>query len=125
MVVAQKHHLLTILLPILLWFGLFRIRVPIRRRYKFRFYCQIYGRDAIFILLIILVGWRIIPSHSNRNLIETSKRLGILLAAVSPWILFDIFFPGDSASPYAGMESTTSSHRRTTPSGSPCSMQDT
>jgi hypothetical protein len=89
----SQNAFLAFLAPILLLFGWRRVRAPISRRYRARFYMQTFGRDIIMIALIILAVFEFMPALGRNASFRKFKVAGLVLVALSPWILFEVFFP--------------------------------
>jgi hypothetical protein len=92
LIVNSQNPFLSFLAPILLLFGWRRVRAPIHRRHKLKFYLQNYGRDIVMFVLVCVLMWKIMPSFSKGSF-RKFKVAGMVLAALSPWIFFEVFFP--------------------------------
>lgn len=89
----SQNALFSFLAPILLLFGWRRVRAPIARRYRGRFYLQSVGRDLLTVALVILAVFVFMPMVGSGTPFRKLKVAGLVLAALSPWILFEVFFP--------------------------------
>ena len=92
-VANSQSAFLSFLFPILLLFGWCRVRAPISRRYRARFYLQSFGRDILMIALIGLGVCVFMPMLGRGTQFRDFKVAGLVLVALSPWILFEVFFP--------------------------------
>lgn len=77
--------------PLLLLFGWGAVRAPVRRRYRWRSYLHAYGRDFIMVILVFAAIWIVMPRLPKSDPLRRIKLTGIVLAAASPWILFEVF----------------------------------
>lgn len=89
----SQNPFLSFLVPILLLFGWRRVRAPISRRYRARFYLQSSGRDILMIALVVLAFFVFMPMLGRDTPFRKFKVAGLVLVALSPWILFEVFFP--------------------------------
>jgi hypothetical protein len=89
----SQSPFLSFLAPVLLLFGWRRVRAPILRQYRGRFYLQSFGRDALMIVLVFVAVFVFMPMLSGERLVRKFKVVGLVLAALSPWILFEVFLP--------------------------------
>ena len=89
----SQNALFSFLAPILLLFGWRRVRAPIARRYRARFYLQSFGRDLLMIAFVIVAVFVVMPMVGGGTAFRKVKVAGLVLAALSPWILFEVFFP--------------------------------
>lgn len=69
------------------------IQAPIKKKYKIRFWCQVYGRwivSAVIIIPLVLVIYPLV-----RSLGIFSKYVAVLLVllAASPYFFWEVFFP--------------------------------
>lgn len=92
-VANTQNSLFAFLAPILLLFGWRRVRVPISRTCRARFYLQNYGRDVIMIALSFVAVFAIMPMLNRHDPLRKIKAAGLVLAALSPWIAFEVFLP--------------------------------
>jgi hypothetical protein len=89
----SQNAFLSFLAPVLLLFGWRRVRAPVSRRHRARFYFQSFGRDILMISLAILAVFVFMPMLGKGTPLRKFKLAGLVLAALSPWILFEVFFP--------------------------------
>lgn len=89
----SQSAFLSFLAPILLLFGWRRVRAPIARRYRVPFYLQSFGRDILMIALVVLAVFVFMPMLGRRTPFRKFKLAGLVIGALSPWILFEVFFP--------------------------------
>ena len=93
-VIANSLGALTSLfLPFLYMFCWRRVRVPILRRYRARFYLQRYGRGLATLILVVLALVVFAPMVDRTSPYRKWKMLGLIMAAFSPWIAFETFWP--------------------------------
>jgi hypothetical protein len=89
----SQSAILSFLAPILLVFGWRRVRAPISRKYRARFYLQSFGRDLLMLAFAVVGVFVFMPMFGGGTPFRKLKVAGLVLAALSPWILFEVFFP--------------------------------
>lgn len=89
----SQSAILSFLAPILMLFGWRRVSAPVLKKYRAPFYLQTFGRDFIMIALVFVALFVFIPMFGRQTSFRKFKLLGLVLAVVSPWIMFEVFWP--------------------------------
>lgn len=93
-VVAHTQNLVLHFLAPFLWLvGWRKVRAPIRSPYRAKFYFQAYARTFITLAVIVVALVFVMPMFEPGTPWRKVKVLGLCIAALLPWVLFETLFP--------------------------------
>lgn len=92
-VANAQSTLLCVIAPIFLLFGWYRVRVPIMKRHRAKYYLGTIGRDAALALASIVAYSPFAGLFQEDDPLRNYKVLGLLLLVAVPWILFEVLVP--------------------------------
>ncbi len=93
LVVHSGSALLSFLLPFLYLFGWRRVRVPVAKQYRGRFYLQVFSREAVVWLLVFLAIVFLAPEAHRPRILWKFETLVLAFAVVIPWAVWEALVP--------------------------------